>query len=177
MTASLKRALKTHFGFENFRSKLQEDVVKAVVKGEFGGPGSAGAALPATLGVSRLCCCQNLRATLDNGGAAAVLVLQATGMCSCACRRGPGSPSATSCLRSRRRASLWSSRLSSPSFRSVAEYTDHGVKKFGVGLCHPASTTNWPRLRCISVLFVCCLFYSSLFVCLISCFCSAFPMH
>lgn len=34
MTASLKRALKTHFGFENFRSKLQEDVVKAVVKGE-----------------------------------------------------------------------------------------------------------------------------------------------
>uniref|UniRef100_H3C342 ATP-dependent DNA helicase n=1 Tax=Tetraodon nigroviridis TaxID=99883 RepID=H3C342_TETNG len=28
----LKETLKTHFGFENFRSKLQEDVVKAVVK-------------------------------------------------------------------------------------------------------------------------------------------------
>lgn len=34
MTASLKQALKTHFGFEKFRSKLQEDVVKTVVKGE-----------------------------------------------------------------------------------------------------------------------------------------------
>lgn len=34
MTTSLKAALKTHFGFENFRSKLQEDVVKAVVRGE-----------------------------------------------------------------------------------------------------------------------------------------------
>lgn len=34
MTTSLKTALKTHFGFENFRSKLQEDVVKAVVRGE-----------------------------------------------------------------------------------------------------------------------------------------------
>ncbi|KAG8007104.1 ATP-dependent DNA helicase Q5 [Nibea albiflora] len=32
MTTSLKAALKTHFGFENFRSKLQEDVVKAVVR-------------------------------------------------------------------------------------------------------------------------------------------------
>ncbi|KAE8283030.1 ATP-dependent DNA helicase Q5 [Larimichthys crocea] len=34
MTTSLKAALKTHFGFENFRSKLQEDVVKAVVRGD-----------------------------------------------------------------------------------------------------------------------------------------------
>ncbi|KAM3863833.1 ATP-dependent DNA helicase Q5 [Diretmus argenteus] len=32
--ASLKKALKTHFGFEGFRSTLQEDVVKAVVKGD-----------------------------------------------------------------------------------------------------------------------------------------------
>ncbi|XP_029364751.1 ATP-dependent DNA helicase Q5 isoform X2 [Echeneis naucrates] len=33
MTTSLKQALKTHFGFDNFRSKLQEDAVKAVLKG------------------------------------------------------------------------------------------------------------------------------------------------
>ncbi|XP_068193062.1 ATP-dependent DNA helicase Q5 isoform X2 [Antennarius striatus] len=31
---TLKRNLKTHFGFDNFRSKLQEDVVKAVVAGQ-----------------------------------------------------------------------------------------------------------------------------------------------
>uniref|UniRef100_A0A8C5EYA0 ATP-dependent DNA helicase n=1 Tax=Gouania willdenowi TaxID=441366 RepID=A0A8C5EYA0_GOUWI len=30
---SLKQALKTHFGFDTFRSKLQEDVVNAVIKG------------------------------------------------------------------------------------------------------------------------------------------------
>ncbi|KAM9346027.1 ATP-dependent DNA helicase Q5 [Symphorus nematophorus] len=34
MTTSLKQALKTHFGFDNFRSKLQEDVVKAVTRGD-----------------------------------------------------------------------------------------------------------------------------------------------
>ncbi|XP_029293096.1 ATP-dependent DNA helicase Q5 [Cottoperca gobio] len=34
MTTTLKQALKTHFGFDNFRSKLQEDVVKAVLKGD-----------------------------------------------------------------------------------------------------------------------------------------------
>ncbi|KAM9392479.1 ATP-dependent DNA helicase Q5 [Pholidichthys leucotaenia] len=34
MTTSLKQALKTHFGFDSFRSKLQEDVVKAVIKGD-----------------------------------------------------------------------------------------------------------------------------------------------
>ncbi|TWW69611.1 ATP-dependent DNA helicase Q5 [Takifugu flavidus] len=33
-TARLKQVLHTHFGFENFRSKLQEDIVKAVVKGD-----------------------------------------------------------------------------------------------------------------------------------------------
>lgn len=33
-TTRLKRTLKTHFGFENFRSNLQEDVVKSVVKGK-----------------------------------------------------------------------------------------------------------------------------------------------
>uniref|UniRef100_A0A3Q3X322 ATP-dependent DNA helicase n=1 Tax=Mola mola TaxID=94237 RepID=A0A3Q3X322_MOLML len=33
MAADLRQALKAHFGFENFRSKLQEDVVKAVVRG------------------------------------------------------------------------------------------------------------------------------------------------
>nr|XP_046272322.1 ATP-dependent DNA helicase Q5 isoform X2 [Scatophagus argus] len=33
MTTTLKEALKKHFGFDNFRSKLQEDVVKAVVRG------------------------------------------------------------------------------------------------------------------------------------------------
>ncbi|XP_055079781.1 ATP-dependent DNA helicase Q5 isoform X2 [Periophthalmus magnuspinnatus] len=32
MTATLKQALKAHFGFDRFRSKLQEDVVKAVVR-------------------------------------------------------------------------------------------------------------------------------------------------
>ncbi|CAL8304923.1 unnamed protein product [Merluccius merluccius] len=32
--ASLKQSLKTHFGFDSFRSKLQEDVVKAVIKGD-----------------------------------------------------------------------------------------------------------------------------------------------
>ncbi|XP_056257155.1 ATP-dependent DNA helicase Q5 [Seriola aureovittata] len=34
MTTSLKQALKTHFGFDSFRSKLQEDVVKAVLRGD-----------------------------------------------------------------------------------------------------------------------------------------------
>ncbi|KAM3598150.1 uncharacterized protein V6R79_014262 [Siganus canaliculatus] len=34
MTTSLKQALKTHFGFDSFRSKIQEDVVKAVVRGD-----------------------------------------------------------------------------------------------------------------------------------------------
>uniref|UniRef100_A0AAQ5ZQA2 ATP-dependent DNA helicase n=1 Tax=Amphiprion ocellaris TaxID=80972 RepID=A0AAQ5ZQA2_AMPOC len=34
MTTSLKQALKTHFGFDSFKSKLQEDVVKAVVRGD-----------------------------------------------------------------------------------------------------------------------------------------------
>uniref|UniRef100_UPI0037E89F47 ATP-dependent DNA helicase Q5 n=1 Tax=Semicossyphus pulcher TaxID=241346 RepID=UPI0037E89F47 len=34
MTTSLKQALKTHFGFEKFRTKLQEDVVKAVIRGD-----------------------------------------------------------------------------------------------------------------------------------------------
>ncbi|XP_068434853.1 ATP-dependent DNA helicase Q5 [Clinocottus analis] len=33
-TTAIKQALKTHFGFDNFRSKVQEDVVKAVVKGD-----------------------------------------------------------------------------------------------------------------------------------------------
>eukprot|EP00066_Takifugu_rubripes_P012828 XP_011602094.1 PREDICTED: ATP-dependent DNA helicase Q5 [Takifugu rubripes] len=33
-TARLKQVLHTHFGFENFRSKIQEDIVKAVVKGD-----------------------------------------------------------------------------------------------------------------------------------------------
>lgn len=37
-TTRLKQTLKTHFGFENFRSKLQEDVVKAVVKGKLKKP-------------------------------------------------------------------------------------------------------------------------------------------
>uniref|UniRef100_A0A671YPI0 ATP-dependent DNA helicase n=1 Tax=Sparus aurata TaxID=8175 RepID=A0A671YPI0_SPAAU len=32
MTTTLKQALKTHFGFDDFRSKKQEDVVKAVVR-------------------------------------------------------------------------------------------------------------------------------------------------
>ncbi|XP_075994917.1 ATP-dependent DNA helicase Q5 [Genypterus blacodes] len=31
--ASLKETLKTHFGFDGFRTKLQEDVVKAVIRG------------------------------------------------------------------------------------------------------------------------------------------------
>lgn len=34
MTTSLQQALKTHFGFDSFRTKLQEDVVKAVLTGE-----------------------------------------------------------------------------------------------------------------------------------------------
>ncbi|KAF0032543.1 hypothetical protein F2P81_014833 [Scophthalmus maximus] len=34
MTTSLTQALKTHFGFDSFRSKLQEDVVKAVTRGD-----------------------------------------------------------------------------------------------------------------------------------------------
>ncbi|CAN9505741.1 unnamed protein product [Ophioblennius macclurei] len=34
MPTSLKQALKTHFGFDNFRTKLQEDVVKAVIRGD-----------------------------------------------------------------------------------------------------------------------------------------------
>ncbi|XP_061567984.1 ATP-dependent DNA helicase Q5 [Cololabis saira] len=32
--ASLQDALKTHFGFSNFRSKVQEDVVRAVIRGD-----------------------------------------------------------------------------------------------------------------------------------------------
>ncbi|KAF7659420.1 hypothetical protein LDENG_00298230 [Lucifuga dentata] len=31
---SLKQALKTHFGFDSFRSKIQEDVIKAVIRGD-----------------------------------------------------------------------------------------------------------------------------------------------
>ncbi|XP_071389451.1 ATP-dependent DNA helicase Q5-like [Centroberyx affinis] len=31
---TLKQALKTHFGFDSFRSKLQEDIVNAVIKGD-----------------------------------------------------------------------------------------------------------------------------------------------
>nr|XP_020453477.1 ATP-dependent DNA helicase Q5 [Monopterus albus] len=34
MTKSLKQALKSHFGFDNFRSKIQEDVIKAVIRGD-----------------------------------------------------------------------------------------------------------------------------------------------
>uniref|UniRef100_A0A1A8E119 ATP-dependent DNA helicase n=1 Tax=Nothobranchius kadleci TaxID=1051664 RepID=A0A1A8E119_NOTKA len=34
MTKSLTEALKSHFGFDSFRSKLQEDVVKAVIRGD-----------------------------------------------------------------------------------------------------------------------------------------------
>uniref|UniRef100_A0A672Y969 ATP-dependent DNA helicase n=1 Tax=Sphaeramia orbicularis TaxID=375764 RepID=A0A672Y969_9TELE len=34
MTTTLKQALKAHFGFDSFRSKLQEDIVKAVVRGD-----------------------------------------------------------------------------------------------------------------------------------------------
>ncbi|KAL6102695.1 recql5 [Pungitius sinensis] len=34
MATTLKQALKTHFGFDSFRSKVQEDVVKVVVKGD-----------------------------------------------------------------------------------------------------------------------------------------------
>ncbi|XP_029014172.1 ATP-dependent DNA helicase Q5 [Betta splendens] len=34
MTTSLKQALKTHFGFDDFRSKLQEDVVTTVLRGD-----------------------------------------------------------------------------------------------------------------------------------------------
>ncbi|XP_059204238.1 ATP-dependent DNA helicase Q5 [Centropristis striata] len=34
MTATLKQSLKTHFGFDSFRSKIQEDVVKAVIRGD-----------------------------------------------------------------------------------------------------------------------------------------------
>ncbi|XP_054614957.1 ATP-dependent DNA helicase Q5 [Dunckerocampus dactyliophorus] len=33
-TTTLKQALKTHFGFSNFRSKVQENVIKAVVRGD-----------------------------------------------------------------------------------------------------------------------------------------------
>ncbi|XP_057672933.1 ATP-dependent DNA helicase Q5 [Corythoichthys intestinalis] len=33
-TTTLKKALKTHFGFDGFRSKVQENVVKAVVRGD-----------------------------------------------------------------------------------------------------------------------------------------------
>lgn len=32
--SDIHRALKQHFGFDKFRSQQQEDVVKAVVKGE-----------------------------------------------------------------------------------------------------------------------------------------------
>ncbi|KAK2833686.1 hypothetical protein Q5P01_017575 [Channa striata] len=34
MTTSLKEALKTHFGFDGFRTKLQQDVVEAVIRGD-----------------------------------------------------------------------------------------------------------------------------------------------
>ncbi|XP_037834602.1 ATP-dependent DNA helicase Q5 isoform X2 [Kryptolebias marmoratus] len=34
MTTSLKQALKSHFGFDNFRSTTQENVVKAVIRGD-----------------------------------------------------------------------------------------------------------------------------------------------
>ncbi|XP_053299992.1 ATP-dependent DNA helicase Q5 [Pleuronectes platessa] len=34
MTASVKAALKTHFGFDGFRTKVQEDVVSAVLRGD-----------------------------------------------------------------------------------------------------------------------------------------------
>ncbi|XP_054463002.1 ATP-dependent DNA helicase Q5 [Anoplopoma fimbria] len=34
MTTTLKQALKTHFGFDNFRSKIQEEVVEVIVKGD-----------------------------------------------------------------------------------------------------------------------------------------------
>ncbi|XP_039979517.1 ATP-dependent DNA helicase Q5 isoform X2 [Xiphias gladius] len=34
MTTSLEQALKTHFGFDSFRSELQQDVVKAVIRGD-----------------------------------------------------------------------------------------------------------------------------------------------
>ncbi|XP_034449921.1 ATP-dependent DNA helicase Q5 isoform X1 [Hippoglossus hippoglossus] len=34
MTASVKAALKTHFGFDGFRTKIQEDVVSAVLRGD-----------------------------------------------------------------------------------------------------------------------------------------------
>lgn len=125
MTASLKRALKTHFGFENFRSKLQEDVVKAVVKGELANWLST-CRLSSSFDVSGFLLAKTWHRYFDNGGAPGdavvtfVVVRQVTGMCSCACQREQGSLSATSCLRSRLRASLWSSRLSSLSFRSVA---------------------------------------------------------
>ncbi|KAI4822850.1 hypothetical protein KUCAC02_008375, partial [Chaenocephalus aceratus] len=33
-TTTITQALKIHFGFDNFRSKIQEDVVKAIVKGD-----------------------------------------------------------------------------------------------------------------------------------------------
>ncbi|XP_077395036.1 ATP-dependent DNA helicase Q5 isoform X2 [Festucalex cinctus] len=33
-TIRLKQALNTHFGFQNFRSKVQEDVIKAVIQGD-----------------------------------------------------------------------------------------------------------------------------------------------
>lgn len=32
--SAIQQALKTHFGFDKFRSKQQEDVVKAVVRGK-----------------------------------------------------------------------------------------------------------------------------------------------
>ncbi|XP_026180888.1 ATP-dependent DNA helicase Q5 isoform X2 [Mastacembelus armatus] len=34
MPTSLKEALKAHFGFESFRTKLQEDIVRAVIRGD-----------------------------------------------------------------------------------------------------------------------------------------------
>lgn len=126
MTASLKRALKTHFGFENFRSKLQEDVVKAVVKGELANWVSTCrlSSSPRRLTLAAFCLPKLGTAILTMAVPREmqwwlVVVLQVTGMCSCACQREQGSLSATSCLRSRLRESLWSSRLSSLSFRSV----------------------------------------------------------
>lgn len=47
MTA-VERALKTHFGFEKFRSQQQENVVKAVMKGK---PLETGFVFKITLGL------------------------------------------------------------------------------------------------------------------------------
>lgn len=81
MTASLKRALKTHFGFENFRSKLQEDVVKAVVKGELASWVRRSSS-PRRLALAALLL-PKLESDSDNGGAAG----RRGGDC-CGCRAG-----------------------------------------------------------------------------------------